>query len=279
MKLHGILGIFIIITAEILLFGKNEWIGVFFTPMVWTGYILFVDSLVFKLRGSSFICGNLKKFLLLTFLSIPFWYIFEFYNLFLHNWRYIGLQENKIIRYFGYFWSFATIWPAIFQTRDLILAAGFTLKAGSKNRTFSKKSVLSVGAIGLLFLIIPLTFPSPYLSVLVWTGLVLFLDPLNYWWNGKSLLKDLEQNNFTSLVSFMLSGLICGILWEFWNFWATARWVYNVPIWENLKIFEMPVVGYLGFLSFGLETYVMFNTAEIILAKLRKVKNVSYQME
>ncbi|HEU4437056.1 MAG TPA: hypothetical protein VFR89_06290 [candidate division Zixibacteria bacterium] len=59
-------------------------------------------------------------------------------------------------------------------------------------------------------------------------------------------------------MTLMLSGLICGFLWEFWNFWAAAKWIYSVPILGHIKLFEMPVVGYLGFMAFGLEVFVMW---------------------
>ena len=42
---------------------------------------------------------------------------------------------------------------------------------------------------------------------------------------------------------------------ELWNNWARAKWQYTVPIMENLKIFEMPLPGYLGFPPFALECF------------------------
>ena len=57
----------------------------------------------------------------------------------------------------------------------------------------------------------------------------------------------------------MLSGLLCGMLWEFWNYWSRAKWHYTVPIMERLKIFEMPVPGYLGFPAFALECFTMYS--------------------
>jgi hypothetical protein len=55
-----------------------------------------------------------------------------------------------------------------------------------------------------------------------------------------------------------VAGLACGILWEFWNYWAKAKWLYVFPIWQNVKIFEMPLPGYPGFATFALECFVMF---------------------
>jgi hypothetical protein len=65
---------------------------------------------------------------------------------------------------------------------------------------------------------------------------------------------DLQEGRIERLVSTILSGLICGFLWEFWNYWSLTKWVYAVPFFEKGKIFEMPLAGYAGFLVFGLGT-------------------------
>ena len=56
---------------------------------------------------------------LLALASIPLWLVFEGYNLIIRNWHYTGLPENFALRMFGYAWSFATIWPAIFEGAEL----------------------------------------------------------------------------------------------------------------------------------------------------------------
>ena len=60
------------------------------------------------------------------------------------------------------------------------------------------------------------------------------------------------------LVNLMLSGFLCGTLWEFWNYWSRAKWHYTIPIMENAKLFEMPLPGYLGFPAFALECFTMY---------------------
>jgi hypothetical protein len=55
------------------------------------------------------------------------------------------------------------------------------------------------------------------------------------------------------------SGLCCGLLWEFWNYWALTKWTYTVPYAGEFKLFEMPVLGYLGFPPFALEAFAMYN--------------------
>ena len=51
--LHGYVGVLIIAAAEVLLFSGNRLVGHWFTPLVWTGFILFVDALVYKFSGRS----------------------------------------------------------------------------------------------------------------------------------------------------------------------------------------------------------------------------------
>jgi hypothetical protein len=125
-------------------------------------------------------------------------------------------------------------------------------------------------ALGTLFLIVPIIFPSQYLAVLVWTGFIFLLDPINYLNQEKSILKDLELGSLNVFLSLFLSGFICGLLWEFWNFWAIGKWVYTVPILENVRLFEMPVVGYLGFLVFAAEVYVIYNFARLVSRTLSR---------
>src|SRR5262245_335134 len=84
------------------------------TPICWTGFILFADSIVWRARGDSWLRSAPREFAFLALASIPLWLIFEGYNLLIKNWHYVGLPENRALRLFGYAWAFATIWPAIF---------------------------------------------------------------------------------------------------------------------------------------------------------------------
>ena len=90
------------------------------TPICWTGFILFADALVYRAGGESWIRSAPREFACLALASIPLWLVFEFYNVFLNNWYYTGLPANFALRMIGYAWSFATIWPAIFEGADLV---------------------------------------------------------------------------------------------------------------------------------------------------------------
>jgi hypothetical protein len=57
----------------------------------------------------------------------------------------------------------------------------------------------------------------------------------------------------------LAAGLICGLWWEAWNYFAITKWVYTLPVLNFWKVFEMPLLGFLGFPPFALECAVMYN--------------------
>src|SRR3989442_4127212 len=67
---HGYVGIAIILLAELFLFRGNQIVGHWFTPIVWTGYILFVDALGYRLESRSLLTTERLEFLLSVLISI-----------------------------------------------------------------------------------------------------------------------------------------------------------------------------------------------------------------
>jgi len=265
---YGILGLIIIVAAEVLLILRVTVVRIWFTPIVWTGYILLADNLVYRLKGRSLIRNRRREFLMMLPLSVGFWLIFEVYNFRLQNWFYIGLPKTMWVRDIGFFWAFATILPGIFETTELLEARGVFQNIRWRPLRLSSRQHLALILTGLAFLVIPPLLPMPiaaYTFGFVWLGFILFLDPLNYRWGAESLLAQWERGRWQRALTLLLAGLICGLLWEFWNYWAVGKWVYAVPILSEIKLFEMPVVGFLGFPPFALECYIMYNTARRFL--------------
>jgi hypothetical protein len=231
------------------------------TPIAWSGYIAFVDGLVWKRRGNSWLSHSRAEFVFLAFASIPLWVIFELYNKYsIDNWHYEGLPASLALRYLGYAWSFATIWPAIFETGELVSSLrdrrAARMMSSSKQR-LSVPGWASVAA-GALMLIVPILHPSPYLAAPVWIGFALLLDPLNARAGAESIIGDVRQGRYGRLVNLLIAGFICGVVWECWNYWAGTKWRYTVPILPNLRIFEMPLLGYGGFPAFAVECFTMY---------------------
>jgi len=233
------------------------------TPIAWTGFILFADASVHRARGESWMRSSPGEFAALALVSIPLWLVFEAFNRVIDNWNYTGLPENFLLRQFGYAWSFATIWPAIFEGADLVgvlRGSGGPSRSGGSQRLPPSATNLAIPA-GALMLVAPLLV-SPatarYLAAPVWLGFIFLLDPINARLGGESLWLDLRAGETRRLTNLALSGFLCGVLWEFWNYWARAKWHYTVPIMERWKIFEMPLPGYFGFPPFALECFTMY---------------------
>lgn len=266
-KGYGWVGLGLIITAESALFLQSEYpfaktISIWTTPICWWGYILFVDALIFKLKGNSLIGTRRNEFYLRLPLSTGFWLIFEIYNLHLQNWEYQGLPDNPVIRSIGLGLSFATIMPGMFQTAELLMTLNIFQGFKIPELKVTNRIIYSGVVLGFVFLIIPLLVSqhlARYLFALVWTGFVMVLDPIVYSSGGDSLLRDLEKGILERILCLFVAGYLCGFLWEFWNYWAAAKWVYLAPFTPTIRIFEMPLAGFFGFGPFAWEYFAMYN--------------------
>ena len=270
---HGWLGIITLGSAELLLFRGIEPVATYFTPIAWSAYILIVDAAVFALTGRSRLRDAPRVLAQMALLSIPLWLIFEAYNLRLGNWTYVGVPEGWLAAGIGYGWSFATITPAIFETADLV--QGLLPAVPIRPWRMPEAAEIAVMISGAACLITPLVVPrriAPYFFGLVWIGFILLLDPVNRRLRLPSFLGDLSDGFARRFYGFLASGWICGWLWEFWNEWAHAKWHYTFPMFQQLKIFEMPAPGYLGFIPFALECFAMYVTVAWLAGWLKRVK-------
>jgi hypothetical protein len=96
------------------------------------------------------------------------------------------------------------------------------------------------------------------------------LEPFNTRSGAGSILRDLEKGSGRNLYLLLLSGLLCGILWECWNFWAGSKWLYTIPYVGFLKIFEMPILGFFGFPPFAVACSVMVSTCFHLADRIRQ---------
>jgi hypothetical protein len=262
---YGYAGLAAIIAAEALLFSGNQLVGHWFTPIVWTGYILFVDALVYKLKRRSLLVNDRSEFLLVAIISIASWWLFELYNAprFWNSnlelwWHYHNLEPNLWIRRIGYDWAFATITPALLETADLFRATVFKQERKTLPIKLGKALLFVMILIGFAGVVVPLVRPNEWFAPVVWLSFIILIDPINALRGSESIIGDLARGDWRRLLSLLVSGFVCGFLWEFWNYWALSKWTYTVPYFGNFKIFEMPVLGYLGFPPFAVECWVIY---------------------
>ncbi|MEK6938776.1 MAG: hypothetical protein AABX04_07070 [Nanoarchaeota archaeon] len=263
-KKYGYLGIILILFAGLNFFLKIKPFDLWYIPIIWWGYILLVDSLVFHLSQKSLLSSYPKKFWLVVLLSIPLWAVFEWYNLFIQNWYYVNYT----------FWihivNFTIIFPAVLETYYLLRALRLFEKIKLKHKhNVSPRLITVMILLGTVGCILPFIFPR-YAFYLVWIAFFLLLDPINYTLGNPSIIKHLHDGKLNIPLCLFFGAIICGIFWEFWNYWAFPKWFYEIPFIGFFKIFEMPILGYIGYGPFGWEVYSMYNFVAGLFSKNKK---------
>lgn len=251
-----------------------RWVAINMTALVWVGYLVFLEGLLTWQRGRSPIRLRPHHFFLLCLASVFIWCIFDTVNFYsIRAWRYIGMPTAFSQRLVGYLLAFATIVPGMLMSGQMLLNLGLFNWAcfpslQSKIR-IQKSRILLISLIaGAAMFLWPLIHSDPITNLTLWASLVFLLDPINYWLGRPSMWRDWFNGNFARTLAAFSGGLVCGFLWEFWNFWALTKWTYHLPFlgWtEQYKYFEMPVLGLIGFLPFGLECWVIWQLMRIPL--------------
>jgi hypothetical protein len=218
---------------------------------VWAGYILAGDAVVWRRAGRSLLHGGGWRVAALFALSAPLWWAFEIANWRLENWKYVGTavyggQAHVLLKTL----SFVFVLPALATSRDLLRSfVRFPHPPAVRLPSWTTPVLVAVGVISvpLLYLFPDQTYP------LVWVAPLLVLD-------GVADLRGRRPNVFAlvregragPVLLIAVAGLGTGVLWELWNWGAVPHWDYRIPYLGFLPVFEMPVVGYLGYPPFAL---------------------------
>jgi hypothetical protein len=188
--------------------------------------------------------------------SAAFWWFFEYLNRFVQNWYYIGDRLDA----WSYFWyatlPFSTVLPAVLSTRHLLSTFSwprekfghFIAVRPRRPKALAWFVLVAAGAglggIGVL--------PS-YLFPMLWMSPLLIIASVQSLMNETHVFSDLRSGDWSLPVTAALAAMVCGFFWEMWNTFSYAKWQYNIPYVHGLQIFEMPLLGYAGYLPFGLE--------------------------
>ncbi|HEX9721574.1 MAG TPA: hypothetical protein VGA59_17795, partial [Ramlibacter sp.] len=96
-----------------------------------------------------------------------------------------------------------------------------------------------------------------YLYPLVWISPGLVIVALQALAGRRTVLAPLADGDCCGVATYSAAALICGFFWEMWNSGSLAHWEYSIPYVDACRLFEMPVLGYAGYLSFGIECAVI----------------------
>jgi hypothetical protein len=237
-----------------------------FFPL-WLGYIMVVNGISECLLRDSLIRSMGVSFLALFAFSVPMWWFFELMNSFVHNWHYVLAHPISGLQY-GIQSSidFSTVIPAVLSTAyffNHLLVRHSRLAHCTPVRIRHSWLPLSI-LIGAAALCVLPIFPNETFP-LVWMAPLLLIEPLAYLAGTPSWLRSLENGQCRLAASIMLAALFTGFWWEMWNYYSLPRWVYTIPYLGCCKVFEMPILGYLGYPFFGL---IVFTYTALISAVL-----------
>jgi hypothetical protein len=227
-------------------------------PIVWWGLLMAVDAWNCAHRGQSLWRGKMRQFLLIMIpLSVIFWLIFECFNLIAPQWRYrggIGLVPLQVC--FG-FLSFATVIPIMVEAYWAIsgqICLPESLMALVRRRRFT------LIALGFIVVAVPFFNRVFWFNQGMWLAPALFLLPLvevrtcpdssRFWW------------------TVIGAGLAGGFVWELLNFWARTHWEYLI-LRDTPHLFQMPLVGYTGFIPFAFTAVAVYDWQLRIAPKWR----------
>jgi hypothetical protein len=235
-----------------------QWRRHVFTPL-WLGYVLLVNALTVARSGHCPLTHRTRWYLCLFPVSALYWWLFEHLNRFAGNWYYEGIVASGGLDYFlqGTL-PFATVLPAVAGTwawlQTFPRMEAIRLPAIRGNARVARIALL-VGATGLAGIGL---WPDR-LFWLLWLAPLLIVTGLQYILLGESLFAAVARGDWSPVLQPALAALICGLLWELWNWGSLAKWHYSIPYVERFHLFEMPLLGYAGYLPFGLECAVVMD--------------------
>ena len=260
LPVHGWLGLGLVVLFWIINWvspgARTHWA---FFPL-WLGYCLTIDALVYWRSGTSLLTRSPRRYVGLFLVSAPVWWIFELFNIRTQNWTYIGAEIFSPPAYI--FWttlSFMTVIPAVFGSAELFASFDFMkrLKPGPEIGT-DKKTTLTFFLLGWIMLALLLVWPRIFFGF-IWLSVYFILEPINVWLGNRSLAHWTRNGDWRPVIALWLGVLLTAFFWEMWNYYSYPKWVYHVP-WGNwLHVFEMPLLGYGGYLPFALELYALYH--------------------
>jgi hypothetical protein len=230
-----------------------------FFPL-WLGYCLVVDALVYMRKGTSLFTRSWQKYISLFLMSAPVWWLFEAINWRLQNWEYLGAEFFQPLEFFVWATlSFTTVVPAVFGTAELVSTLGFLQRLGRGPVIQpDPRTTRLFFAAGWVMLALMWAWPKLFFPF-IWISIYFILEPINVWMGNRSLAESTRNGNWRPILALWAGVLITAFFWEMWNYFAYPKWIYHVP-WANCcHIFEMPLLGYGGYLPFALELYATYH--------------------
>jgi hypothetical protein len=245
-------------------------------PLFW-GFTLMLDGWVYvRTGGHSMVAKKPQAVIAIGAAAISGWLQFEYFNFFVdESWYYpkgdlIPPAEFVVYSVIGTSGLFipAIQWYHLLRTYD---AFNYKYSAGPK-LAFPKWLqwvILISAAVGMF--VAPF-FPDDLFFILWYSPLVI-LSIILTWLKIWTPFTPIKNGDWSYMVLLALSYLIQGFLFECWNYmsgkhmpdgslisYSPDYWIYSIPYVSKYHIFEMPLLGFMGYLPFGVYCVVWWIT-------------------
>jgi hypothetical protein len=202
----------------------------------------------------------------LFLISVVAWWLFEVLNWRTQNWAYDGRQFFTDAQYAALAsLSFSTVMPAVFGTAELVSTFHWLARVRPGLRIVPTRATL-LGFFVSGWLMLALLFAWPrYFFPFLWLSVYFILEPLNVWLGNRSLAPYTAVGDWRPVLALWVGCLVCSFFWEMWNYYSYPKWVYRIPFGDVLHVFEMPLLGYGGYLPFSLELFAIYHAATGLL--------------
>ncbi len=220
-------------------------------------YIFILDGINYKINKSSLFSRNKTAFLYTWLLSTLFWWYFEIIVMITKNWYYFTIVQYPLIITVPLATIyFSTVITGVIEIYEIL--NGLKVFKNPLKLKLPQISVPIVFCIGIISIFLTIWRPN-YFFPFLWLSLFFILDPINYWLGNDSISKDVLKGKWGRVFRLGLSSLIFFIFWELWNFKNDPKWIYEVPYVDYFKVFEMPILGYSGYIPFGWEIFTFYS--------------------
>jgi hypothetical protein len=235
-----------------------------FFPL-WLGFIIVIDGATRLISGTSLFQRLGIRSILLFLFSTPIWWVFEAANNRLDNWVYILPHHYSWLAYHAEAsLAFSTVAPAIFVMAEFVRSVLIRGQVRWIRIAPDRTGLLAISTSGVLLFVATMIWPN-VLFPMVWISLFFAIDPIVRLLGGRSVSGWVADARWDPVVVLFTGALICGLFWEFWNFWSMPKWTYQIAYADWSRLFEMPVLGYGGYLPFALEVFAFVALADRVL--------------
>ncbi|MCA9620360.1 MAG: hypothetical protein KC731_15165 [Myxococcales bacterium] len=222
---------------------SDYWYG-----LCWAGFFLAADAWVYRRSGRCLLRDRRADVGLMLVVSTATWWGLELGNQTLQSWAYSASPDIPMWRQrLRSTLFFATLIPATWAG----LLAALTWRdwrglTGRRRLAVGRGRQVALATIGVGCLVAVPRHVDLGLG-LVLLGLLLLLDPINHGRGRPSLLGQLARGDYRVPVLLPLATMLTGVVGEMWNYPASPKWRYHVPLIDFWHVFEMPLLGFFGY--------------------------------